>query len=305
MKRNIEEISAEEWKETLGDLGDDELEAIRAEKSGQEIDFDADRDLHRLLEEMGKETTTDGDDVPGLPDSVRKVFETERNQVFDRLAQEEWEVERAALQKKAEQRRAARQRSPLAKFFRPAVLSWAASAALIAVGAYFLVTELNRPNRGYLAATTASVLTPGDITGFTEPTFTWDTDNGGIVKLVVVEIESSKTVATLDRAFSPSRFTSMEVVSSLQAGKSYRVTVVNAHEQDEVLATQEFATLGEAAGRPERAADLEGVINQCRTYLAENRAGDAWMLWAELTPAEKADTRMEELRVEILAVLLS
>ncbi len=309
MKRKVEELSDLELESVLGQMGKIDMDVARRNLADGEIDLDADATMNRLLADMGKETTVDSGDVPNLPDSVRMMFEESKKQTFDLLAEEEAALSGSVYVRSMDTSPIAgpvkKDGGLLASIFRPAVVSWGICAAAIAVGIFVIKNNNERPaGLPILVATEASVLTPGKVTGFSEPTFTWETDNGGVVFVDVVNAESGAVVASLDRAFSPVRYSLMKDASALEAGQNYRVSVRGGEAAGTVLASQEFATVSDASGAPERAESLDGVIKQCENYLAANRAGDAWMLWAELTAAEKSDARMQELKTKILAELV-
>jgi len=178
----------------------------------------------------------------------------------------------------------------------------ASGASLAAGGLWWYQENLPEPGDQAVVAGTAEVLTPAGATAFTEPVFTWTTDNGGVVRIEVIDPVTGETLATLDRAYSPVRFSSMERFSTLAEGRAYRVAVRDA-KKGRLLADGGFATIAGGEGAPQRAGALDDVLRQCESYVGAGRPADAWMIWAELSGDEKADPRMQALRERILAKL--
>lgn len=310
MKRKVENLSDAELEAILGDVSKVDIDVARRNLKEGEVDLEMDVAVNRLLEDLGRETTVDSGDVPDLPPEVKSLFVNSKKETFEKMAKEEAELKGSVYVRSVETSPIAgpkkRDGGLLASIFRPAVISWAICAAAIAIG-IFVIKSNNQPGAqggSVLVASEATVLTPGKLTGFSEPTFTWETNNGGVVFVDVVEAESGKVVASLDRAFSPLRFQSMNGEGPLKGGLKYKVSVRGGEKASTVLTTQEFETVAKVEGAPKREETLEGVIKQCENFLAESRPGDAWMLWAELTADEKADERMQQLKVLILSELV-
>jgi|GEM_PF-2005743 len=297
MKRATEELEEGEWRACLGDLPSSELEEAKAALSGVEIDVEENLDLDRMLRALARDTATDESMAPSLPLSSRRQFEKRKASAMARVAREEAERRLVEEERRRRERRERHRRSPL-RFLRPALTALGAVAAIM--GASYLAWEGRAlPGDQALVATSAVILTPSGPTGFTEPVFTWKADNGGVVRLEVVDPVTGDLIASLDRAYSPVRFSALDRRSLLAEGRVYRFVVMDA-KGEEVLAESGFTTVTGGEGAPQRAGELDEVVAQCESYLAEGRPGDAWMIWAELTSDEKSDPRQQALKARVL-----
>lgn len=287
-------MTDEDLEKTLGELGKDEIAEIRKSLGNLEVDPEKDLAMDSLLKDTA--SAVDDDGVPEIPASAMALFEEQREAAMAEVAQEEADLESTIYS----QPRRYSEPSPKQSFFSrlrlPVGLGLAGAAAAIAVAMLYQGSE-STSGIPVTVADAVSVLTPGDVTGFTEPVLTWKAENGGVVDVEVVESGSGRTIASLDQAFSPVRWGTLSTQGALKPGVEYEVRLTA---EGKSLATKTFSTIASAAA-PEPAADLDGIVAQCEALLAENRPADAWMLWAELNSSQKADARMQELRKVILA----
>lgn len=298
MSHPVPQPSKAELEAVFGPLTDGEAADLAAQVESEGIDLAADREISALLQAALPREEVIAEAAPPLPAQVR----------------DQWEATRAALQ--------ARQRRPavalslwdrLAERFRglaeslhlPAPVLAAACAAVL-VAAVVLLGDFGGQDDGpALASGGVFWLTPGPVTGFAEPVFTWEVKDPAPVDLELTRASDGAVIARFDRAFSPVPFSKIREASGAKAalnpGESYRVAARG--KGGTVLAESRFAVSADAGSAPERAASLEGVIEQCKTLIAANRPADAWMLWAYLTQEEKADPRMQELKAAILGTI--
>ncbi|MDF1823927.1 MAG: hypothetical protein P1U68_04750 [Verrucomicrobiales bacterium] len=295
MKDDTSSISNETLRATLGDLTDEEIIQLREELSGESIDSQTDIKvdgiLHLVAAASKKEVT------PPLPEGVRESLEAARVQAESDAQGGETETGIYSVPKRYDPQR--KEREGRGNWHSAGVI--AAGLAIAASVAVAFVTYVRPVNHSIPVsfAEAVSLLTPGEETSFLEPVFTWEVDNGGVVE---IEISTSDGVriASLDRAFSPLRWSSLRHEASLEPGVEYEMKLST---REGELASSRFRTASAASGAPLPAGSIDEIVAQCEGYLAANRPADAWMLWGELTAAEKSDPRMQVLKEQILAVI--
>lgn len=274
-------------------LGPDDRDAIRDALSETEIDPETDASVDALL--RGTASLDDGD-VPPIPASALALFEKNKSEALAEVAREEAELDSSIYSKP---RRYADTTGEKVSFFSRfklpiGIAGVAAAAAAVAIGVFW-----TGGTGGIVApvyAEKADLLTPGPTTGFSEPVFTWESGNGGAATLEVAAADGT-TVARLENAYSPVRWKSIPGAGQLEPGAEYRIQIST---PETMLAEQSFQLSDDAEASPVPADSLDGIVEQCESLLAANRAADAWMLWAELTASEKSDPRMQELKTRIL-----
>jgi hypothetical protein len=295
MSESSHHMTDEDLEKTLGELGEDEIAEIRKGLGSLEIDPEKDFAMDSLLKETA--SAVEDEEIPGIPASAMALFEAQREAAMAEVAQEEEDLDSTIYSQPRRYSEAPPKQSFLSRFRIPVGLGLAGAAAAIAVAMLYQGGE-GTSGIPVAVADAVSVLTPGEVTGFTEPVLTWKAENGGVVDIEVVESGSGKTVASLDRAFSPVRWGTLSSQGALEPGVEYEVRLTA---EGKSLATKTFSTMSSAAAAPEPASDLDGIVAQCEALIAGNRPADAWMLWAELNSSQKADPRMQELRKVILA----
>ena len=310
MKKKLSEFSESELKAAFGSLSEEDLAELRTTAEDTEFDPGKQAALDGALRQLDPSAAIE---VPPMPDSFRnKVSATVAQAVASRDASvhpaaKAEEPEASGPAPSASQGRSRpragssrKRESWWSRIFQPApLIGFAAAAAAVAV-AMFVFRGSPDGGANVLAANSVTLLTPGQSTGFVEPTFTWRTDNGGAVTVIVIDERAGKTIARLDTSYSPVRFASLEKQSPLEPGSNYRVELRREDESGELLAKRDFSILPAAEAAPERDKTLEGVIEQCKDLIAAGRHADAWMLWGEITAREKQDPRMAELKALIL-----
>ncbi|MCG8600446.1 MAG: hypothetical protein MI807_09925 [Verrucomicrobiales bacterium] len=284
-------LTDEELEKTLGSLGEDDIAEVRKELSGFDVNAETDQSIDELLRE------TAGDlpevNVPDIPAAAKELFDARRKEAFEEVAAEEQNLEATVYSRPRRYGDAPEKKGFFARFRLPVGLAATALAAALVVGMFYKGDD---PTGDILYADVASLLTPGDVTGFTEPVFTWDVANQGAADIEVIESGSRKVVAALERAYSPLRWSALESSAALESGKGYEVQVKSG---GSVLASRSFSIKG-AAAAPVPAGNLDDIVKQCEELIADNRPADAWMLWAELNASQKSDPRMQELKEKIL-----
>ena len=262
------------------------------------IDFDRDTQIDQFLRSVSSLGEIPTEDIPPLPATLRAELEraTISEGVEDTVEADSTIYSIPRRFREGAPKSSARPRTGITS-----MVFWTAGLAAAAAVAILATTKLrSKPQVEVPIANAATVLTPGEVTGFTEPIFTWETDNGGVVDVMIVDRETGDTIATLSQAFSPLRFQAMAKNEPLRPNASYAIRLMASERQ---LGERIFNTGENAKGAPLPAGDVDAIVRQCESLLAERRAADAWMLWSELTVTEKSDPRMQELRTRILALL--
>ena len=295
MKKTISEFSESDWNESFGELSPEEREAMISEGEGDAVAFDPTREsvIHRGLVTLGSAVRTSGETVPPMPANLKSTLMAEVESSVQARRDEE-----ASLIRGAEgQDRPVEVVAKTPPFWsRLKLLALAGAAAVLVCGVVALF--LDEGSSSVPMAGGATILTPGEVTGFQAPIFTWKADNGGAVDVEVADARTGRKIASLGGAFSPVSFEKFEIQSPLVPGQTYRVTVSGGRKG---LAETTFRISSEAvAGGPVRENTLEGVIRQCEDLIEQGRPADAWMLWAKLSSDEKQDERMQRLREIIL-----
>ena len=300
MKRPAKEISDDEWKKSLGEMNEADFAALKEGLVGESIDLEQQEKLGRLLSAASSDMKVAEEDAPPLPDSVRARFEAAKNEALASEAAAEAELESSIYSQPRRYRPEAEKKSFFSSLFGPIGLGIAGAAAAVAVGVY--VKNSSAPDSGAmtLAANSASVLTPGEITGFAEPIFTWKTDNGGAVDIEIIETGTGRVIGSMKRVFSPLRYSSLLGEGGLSGNSEYEVRILS---DGEALASQEFRTRDSLERSPFPPENLDAIIRRCEELIADSRPADAWMLWGELTSSQKADPRMQELKTKILGAI--
>ena len=178
----------------------------------------------------------------------------------------------------------------------------AGGIAALAVAAFLVYNNQSQETPVRLASS-ATILTPGAQTGFSEPTITWKTDHPAPVRIVIEDTASGAKVAEVNDAFSPLPF--RRIGGTLKPNISYRILIQSDPQTKNEIAQSTFTISHQSEGAPTRDSTVEGVVKQCENLIAANRHADAWMLWAELTSSEKSDPRMQDLKVKILEKIKS
>ncbi len=287
---SFEDIPDKLLRERFGNLTDEELLEVRSELVAQKFDPEADRIVNSVLE---KSATASRGDAPPLPESVRRSFENARLSVENASA----DADVYATPKRYQSEPSGTK--PMSRLHSISVISGGLAAAAAIVVAY--VTYIRPVDQAPVItyADNVTLLTPGEKTGFIEPIFTWKSGNGGVVDVRVLS-SAGETVASLDTAFSPLRWSSLKSSGPLDEGEVYELEI---RTPDGLLSSRSFETGVEASGAPAPGESLESIIKQCQALIAANRPADAWMLWGELTSTQKSDPRMQELKDEILSVI--
>lgn len=295
MKDDPISISDELLRATLGELSEKELAEIREALSSEALNADHDSKVDQVLRAaalVGNEG-----EAPALPAAVRDRLEAARDSAISDSVGGETETGVYSVPKRYDADHGTGKN--ISRFHTTAVI--AGGLAVAASVAVAFVTYV-RPVTQQMAITfaeAANLLTPGEETAFLEPIFTWKADNGGVVEVEVFDGEGTR-LARLDKAFSPLRWESLEVEQALEPGVEYELKLST---RDGVIVTRPFQTVPSASGAPTPGETLEGIIEQCESYIAANRPADAWMLWGELTASQKSDPRMQALKEQILAVI--
>ena len=287
-------LTDKELERTLGPLNEDEIADLRDRLA----DFDGSAETDLAIDELLRETAGEVTEVnvPDIPPATRELFDARRKEALEEVAAEEEDLESTIYSKPRRYEEPSEKKSLFDRFRLPVGLAVGA-AAVVAAGLFFL-GERNSGSTGtdILYADAVSVLTPGEVTGFTEPVLTWKAANGGAADIEVVDAAGGAVLAKLDQAFSPVRWSALDTQSSLKPGTKYEVRVLAGKS---VLASRTFSTEGKETA-PTPAENLDGIVQQCEELIAANRSADAWMLWAELNAAQKSDPRMQELKQRIL-----
>lgn len=295
MKKTISEFSESDWTQSFGELSPEEREAMISEGEGDELTFDPNREavIQQGLVSLGADVRTSGESIPRMPASLKSSLMAEVESSVQARTEEE-----AKLIRNAEERERPVEVTAEAPPFwsRLKLLALAGATAVLVVGGLALM--LDNGTSSVPMAGGATILTPGEVTGFQAPIFTWKADNGGVVDVEVTDLQTGKTIASLEAAFSPVSFEKFEIQSQLEPGQTYRVTVSG--ERKGLAETTFQVSSGALAGGPVRESSLEGVIRQCENLIEEGRPADAWMLWAKLSSDEKQDERMQRLKEVIL-----
>ncbi len=301
MKKTINEFTPEELAASFGKLTGEELADIKSAAVDDVFDPAFERKVKNTLEHLASDQAEEPEFSPSLPDSVRVEMDKTRETAFAQLAKEEKELDSRVEESVFGERGAGdrEQEGWMKRFFQPArILRMMGAAAAIVVGGVLL---FQGPREGAepVIASQAKLLTPGPVTGFTEPVFVWKTDRKEAVKLEVIDVNSGSTVASGSNVVSPVVFSDLDIVSHLVPDGRYLIRI---SEGTTLLTEREFATMPHAVQRgPRREINLAGVIRQCEQFIASDRPADAWMLWSQLTDLEKSDSRMQELKKQILA----
>ncbi|MEM6277905.1 MAG: hypothetical protein AAF733_00400 [Verrucomicrobiota bacterium] len=291
MKDSSHPLTDDLLRERFGELSSEEYESLR--KRLEESGYDPEREgaVDSLLWQTANEVP---EEAPPLPASVREAFERARLDA-ENSASEPSVYETPKRYTGSEPKNVV----SMSRWHSSMVITGGlAAAAAIVIAFVTYIRPVSAPV-SVSFANAVTLLTPGEQTGFLEPIFTWNSENSGVVD-VMVRSESGEAVASLNQAFSPLRWSALESVSNLTADESYRLELSN---EEGVIATREFRTAPAAEGAPAPAETLEEIISQCEQLLTENRAADAWMLWGELTVTQKGDPRMQDLKEQILAVI--
>lgn len=300
MKREAKEISDDEWTKSLGELNEADFSALRDGLEGETVDLEADGKLDKLLRDATSESKVSIDDAPPLPPSVRERFEAEKNTALAAIAAEEEELDASIYSTPRRYSPEPEKKSFLSKLFGPIGIGVVGAAAAVCIGV-FVINRSEAPSTvTTFAANSATMLTPGEVTGFTEPVFTWNTDNGGSVDIEIREVGTGRVVGSLKQVFSPLRYSSLVGDEALSGNGNYEVKILNG---DEALASRTFKTLDATGGAPAPPEEMDEIIRQCKELIAKNRPADAWMLWGELTVDQKKDPRMKELKELILGAI--
>ncbi|MDF1659921.1 MAG: hypothetical protein P1U58_20065 [Verrucomicrobiales bacterium] len=275
----------------FGDLSTKELGLLKEELARNDFDSLTDAKVHEALEKL----VADGrGEVPPLPADVRTSFETARLRVLN-----ETELPEVYETPKRYDSPSGQRTSEMSRWHSSVVITGGlAAAAAIVIAFVTYVRPVERPS-SLSYADVVTLLTPGEETGFLEPIFTWNAENGGVVDVAVISAEG-KEVASLVNAFSPLRWSSLKSTEALVSGELYMVEIST---PTGLVANRQFATGAEAGGAPVPERSLEEIILQCQDLIAASRPADAWMLWGELTAIQKADPRMQALKEEILSVI--
>lgn len=300
MKREAKEISDDEWTKSLGELNEADFAALREGLAGEPVDLESDAKVDRLMKSVGSGGKVSEEDAPPLPDSIRDMFEAQKNETLESLAAEEDSLESSIYSRPRRYHPEKEKKSLFSILFGPVGLAVVGAAAAVCIGLFVILREKPASPVDTLAATTASMLTPGDVTGFTEPVFTWNTDNGGSVDIEIIETSTGRVVGSLKQVFSPLRFSSLAGEKSLSGDGTYEVRILNG---DKALASRTFKTQNARDGAPSPSDNLDEIIRSCEELIAANRPADAWMLWGELTADQKKDPRMAELKEKILGAI--
>lgn len=305
MKKPIVKFSEEELDAAYGELSAEERHAILSGLDDRvEGDPAVEANLHRGLTSLGRQVTESSTTpVPPIPEAVKRSL---RDQMVQATA--ERKAEEAALAvwmvKPEVNRKKHKPEGPSgwAGLFRAGpIMGLAGVAAAVMIGMFFLGKSGLLGNRNVPVAQTAKILTPGKVTGFRAPVFTWTSDNGGAVNLEVVDAASGVVVAQSEQVFSPIGYENFSKAVPLDPAKEYRFRILTSGKS---LAEVSFQVGGNAISEaPVPEATLEGVIQQCQQYIASGRPADAWMLWSKLTSDETGDTRMQELKKLILDLI--
>jgi hypothetical protein len=260
----------------FGPLSPDEAAEVLADLEGRGVSLDQEEAAHRVLHRTAAAVLlAQGAPVPPMPDALLLRLEGIRH---------------------VASRPQAVPSKPRSTFRFPFWVGFAlTSFAAVAVAALFFVRNAASPAGALVAA---QILTPGSETGFTRPTFTWKLKTSAPVRAEVVDPETGAVIASLDQVFSPLSFDRLPA-SDLLPGRAYELKLSASGSS----VTRPFRIAPTAAGAPAREPTLDGVIRQCETLLTQNRPSDAWMLWAELTEAEKSDPRMQALKARILGLI--
>lgn len=299
MKKPLKEFTEEELSAAFGtDLSEEERDQLIAAEGDSIFDPAEEAAFHSNLRQSGQAVQTQvAEAVPALPPSVKAEMEQAMQAALTEKAAAD-----AAFQKQAE----AAYQPPVPKtvpkekkFNFSALLGLAGACAALAIGAYWYVNFTGQSGAGMTMAKSARILTPGPVTGFSDPVFTWQAENGGAVDIRI--LDKGKVVAGIETVFSPIALDKLGTGLNLEPGKAYTFQVLS---PEKILAEKSFAISEDAAvGGPVREPTLEGVIRQCENYIAQNRPADAWMLWSKLTDPEKQDERMKALKERIMALI--
>jgi len=269
----------------FGPLSPDEAAEVLADLEGRGVSLDQEEAAHRVLQRTSAAVPiAQGAPVPPMPDALLLRLEGIRHVAAQAIAPP---VPTQAVASKTK---------PKSTFRLPFWVGFAlTSFAAVAVAALFFVRNAASPAGALVAA---QILTPGSETGFTRPTFTWKLKTSVPVRAEVVDPETGAVIASLDQVFSPLSFDRLPA-PDLVPGRAYELKLSASGS----AVTRPFRLAPSAAGAPVREPTLDGVIRQCETLLTQNRPSDAWMLWAELTEAEKSDPRMQALKARILGLI--
>lgn len=278
------------------ELSDAELKELRRalaeDLSANDWDLIRDAEVDRVL----RAEVSDADEpVPPLPERIRTAMETAR---LERENQSRG-ADLYALPKRYGTTADAGDAAPVSRWHTASVVAGGLAVAAAITVAYVSLVRPVTSDPVVPFAGAVTLLTPGEETSFLEPVFTWDVDVAGVVDVRVVSPDGAE-LAALEDAFSPLRWSAFKTVGAMQPGGEYRLEISS---PEGLLASRRFRIVETAQGSPEPAGSLDGILRQCRQLLSENRPADAWMLWAELTTAQKDDPRMQELKEQILAVL--
>ena len=267
----------------FGPLSPDEAAEVLADLEGRGVSLDQEEAAHRVLQRTTVAAPmAQGAPVPPMPDALLLRLEGIRHVAAQPIAPP---VPTQAVPSK-----------PRSTFRLPFWVGFAlTSFAAVAVAALYFVRNAASPAGALVAA---QILTPGAETGFTRPTFTWRMETAAPVRAEVVDPETGAVIASLDQVFSPLSFDRLPA-ADLVPGRAYELKLSASGS----AITRPFRIAPTAAGAPVREPTLDGVIRQCETLLAAHRPADAWMLWAELTEAEKSDPRMQALKARILGLI--
>ncbi|RFC44566.1 MAG: hypothetical protein DVB23_002251 [Verrucomicrobia bacterium] len=268
----------------FGPLATTEAEELLADLKHRDATLEQEESTHLLLRQTARNAPLPQDGpVPPMPDSLLLRLEGIRH------------VGSKAVPPKLVQERAPTdQPAPRPRW--PALLTLAIGAiTAVAVVTLFLLHD-DLAQQAPATASIAKILTPGPETGFTRPTLTWELNQEAPLRAEIVDAETGKLVTSADLAFSPLTFDRLSA-PDLVAGKRYELRLSTASGS---IGSRSFRIAPGAAGAPVRDPSLDGLIRQCETLLGQGRPADAWMLWAELTEAEKTDPRMQSLKLRIL-----
>ncbi|MEM1444230.1 MAG: hypothetical protein AAGF67_17925 [Verrucomicrobiota bacterium] len=284
-------LSDELLRERFGDLSNEELDSLRRTLSDLDYDPETEGEVDRVLRRAAAVVS---EEAPPLPASVREAFETARLDAENSSSEPSvYETPKRYQSEKKDKV------VPMSRWHSSVVITGGlAAAAAIVIAFVTFIRPVSQPI-SFTFADAVTLLTPGEQTGFLEPIFTWKAENSGVVD-VTVRTESGEAIASLDKAFSPLRWSALEASASLSADEVYELELSNG---EGVIALREFRTASVAEGAPTPEPSLEEIIVQCEELIADNRPADAWMLWGELTVTQKADPRMQELKEQILAVI--
>tara|TARA_R110002096_G_scaffold238140_3_gene429580 strand:- start:822 stop:1718 length:897 start_codon:yes stop_codon:yes gene_type:complete len=298
MKKEAKNLSEKEIESAVGTIDSADLESIRDGLRGETIDLEVDGRIDGLMKMANDVSLVDESDIPPLPSDVRDFFEEQREFTEVEVRKEEKKLNETVFTKPRRQALPAKEK--VSWFPRLALPVGLAAAAVITVAVASKSIFPGSPNVAF--AGSVSLLTPGDLTGYAKPTFTWETDNGGVVGLTVKDQASGETVVSLEKAYSPIRFEALKGSGALKPGSQYLVELTSGEQS---LAVRPFETLEDSSGAPKPQKTLGGIIGQCKKLIAENRSADAWMLWGELTSQQKQDPRMQALKDQIRGELTS